>query len=407
MNILKKVWPYSGLPKEIYILFFARVINSMGNFVFPFLVFFLTEKIGLSESRVGFYRMIAAMVSVPGTILGGFLSDYVERKKIFIVSQALAAIFIIPCAFLGDSIFVAYLLIIATFFGGAAPPANSAMITDLTNQKNRKQAYALLYLGINIGFAIGPLIAGFLYNNYLKLLFLGDAITTFISLILVAIFVKDTKPTKNEIEESYNLNNEEKSEKGNVLVVFLKRPSLLAFSAISIIISFVYAQSDFGIPLQIKEIFGYKGPKYYGVIMTTNALVVVGFTTIVINITKKIRPVVNIMIALILYAIGFGMIYFIHDFYMFIFSTVIWSIGEIIAATNSGVYIANHTPMSHRGRFNSILPLIIGSGRALSPVVMGLFIEIYGIRMIWPVIFILSLFAIFLMYNLYLFEKNN
>ena len=68
------------------------------------------------------------------------------------------------------------------------------MMADLTNTKNRKAAYSLLYLGINIGFSLGPLIAGFLYNHYLKILFLGDAATTILSLILVAVFVEETLP---------------------------------------------------------------------------------------------------------------------------------------------------------------------------------------------------------------------
>ncbi len=62
--------------------------------------------------------------------------------------------------------------------------------------------------------------------------------------------------------------------------------------------------------------------------------------------------------------------------------------------------------MSHRGRFNSILPLIRGSGHALSPLIMGVFIEMHGVRMVWPIIFILSLCAAALMYSLYLFEQS-
>ena len=34
------------------------------------------------------------------------------------------------------------------------------MIIDLTTQENRKTAFSLSYLGINIGVAIGPMVAG-------------------------------------------------------------------------------------------------------------------------------------------------------------------------------------------------------------------------------------------------------
>jgi len=398
---------YSGLPRSIYILFIARIINSLGAFVYPFLTMFLTDKMGIGEQQAGLYVMMAATAGVPGSLIGGKLSDHFGRKKIMIVFQSMAAIAFIPCAFLGNSIIVPWLLILASFFGGAAGPASSAMTADLTNQENRKAAFSLLYLGINFGFAVGPLVAGFLYNNYIHWIFLGDAITTLISLVLVAIFVEETIPTEEKLEESQTLENDESAEKGNLFTVLLRRPSLLAFAAVSTIYSFVFAQHMFSLPIQIKEVFGMEnGSKIFGTLMTTNAIVVVAMTVFITNITKKIRPILNISLAGIFCAVGFGMLYFSKLFTLFILSTVIWTIGEILNVTNSGVYIANHTPMSHRGRFNSILPLISGAGWALAPYIMGGFIEKNGVRMVWPVTFILAIGSGLLMFVLYIFEKR-
>ena len=41
------------------------------------------------------------------------------------------------------------------------------MITDLTVAEQRKGAFSLVYLSHNIGFALGPMIAGFLFNRRL------------------------------------------------------------------------------------------------------------------------------------------------------------------------------------------------------------------------------------------------
>jgi MFS family permease len=209
-----------------------------------------------------------------------------------------------------------------------------------------------LYLGSNIGFAVGPLIAGFLYNNYLMWIFLGDAATTFASLILVYLFVKETLPSKEKIEESFKLeNNYERAEKGNLWQVLRKRPRLLLFTLISLIYSFVYAQTTFSIPIQVIELFGDKGPKMFGVIMTTNALVVSCLTIIIISLTHKIKPVLNVALAGVLYAIG-------------------------------------------------------GAGFALGPLISGDYIKKYGITNIWPAIFFLGIVAAALMYLLYFSEKK-
>jgi MFS family permease len=144
----------------------------------------------------------------------------------------------------------------------------------------------------------------------------------------------------------------------------------------------------------------------FGVIMTTNALVVSCLTIIIISLTHKIKPVLNVALAGALYAIGFGMIFFINGLPWLLFSTIIWSIGEILVTTNTNVYIANHTPMSHRGRFNAVIPVIMGAGFALGPLISGDYIRKYGINNIWPVIGFLSVVAAVLMYFLYFSEKK-
>ncbi|WDU83257.1 MFS transporter [Caloramator sp. Dgby_cultured_2] len=87
-------------------------------------------------------------------------------------------------------------------------------------------------------------------------------------------------------------------------------------------------------------------------------------------------------------------------------STFIWTLGEILHATNSGVYIADHTPASHRGRFNSLMSIVQGLGHGISPLIMGRFIQKYGVRNVWPLIFILSSAASIFMYLLSKYDKK-
>jgi MFS family permease len=399
---------YSGLPKSIYVIFFARIINSMGSFVHPFLTLFLTKNLGLGIETVGLFLMMAAFSSVPGSLIGGKLADHIGRKKIIIIFQGLAALCLIPCAFLGKSIIIPYLLILSSFFGGAAQPPNSAMLADLTNTKNRKAAYSLLYLGINVGFSLGPLIAGFLYNNHLKLLFLGDAATTILSLVLVAVFVEETLPGKENPEDNLNTDNNENENavKGGLLSVLLKRPYLIAFATVSMIYSFMYSQFGFITPMQMDKLFSPDGPKLYGTIMSINGLVVITMTTIIAAVTKKFRPIFNITLAGLFFSFGFGMLFFAKTLTFFVFSTIVWTIGEILNATNSGVYIADHTPKSHRGRFNAVIPLITGTGFAVGPFMMGFFIRNRAVHSAWLVVFSFGIIASACMYLLYLNEKR-
>lgn len=402
---------YSGLPKGVYAIFIARVVNCIGNFVFPFMTLLLTSKVGMNEKDVGSFILMGSLLGALGSLVGGKLADRMGRKKIMILFMGLASLCFIPCAFFIDSpatiLYVPWLLMLSVFLGGISGPAGGAMINDLTVSENRQAAFSLLYLGVNLGTAIGSVVAGFLFNNYMKLLFLGDTATTFIAIAILLKYVDETKPTTNDIEKGFNSNTDEKSERGGLLVALFKRPALLIFVIIDTIYSFIYAQTYFSIPLQSKAVFGdVLGPKYFGTFNMVNCLEVIFFTTLITTITKKIKDIYNVSISGIFYAVGFGMLYFARSFWMFVISTIIWTVGEILNATNVGVYIANHTPISHRGRFNSIINIISGTGGAISPLIMGGFITKNGVTNVWPVIFILAISASLSMFVLGSFEKS-
>jgi len=354
----KLLGPYRGLHKSIYIIFFARIINSMGNFVLPFLAIYLTDNLHMTRLDAGKFVMLYSALYVPGSMLGGKLCDNIGRKRTLIIFQAMAALCFLPCAYLPSTRLVPRLLIASGFFGGAAGPSHMAMVTDLTDGKNRKEAFSFLYLGNNIGFAAGPMIAGFLYRNHLPWIFIGDAFTTIISLALVALYVGETMPDKETIEVLHKDPKDcEKAEKGGLAAALLSRPTLLMFSIIMMIFSFVYAQYTFSLPIHVNSIFKGDGPKFYGMLMTVNALTVVLLTPLITDVTSKLSTTFSISLGGIQYALGYGMIYYISSMHALVISTIIWTIGEVLVTTNSGVYVANNTPISHRGRFNAVIPV--------------------------------------------------
>ena len=280
-----------------------------------------------------------------------------------------------------------------------------AMVTDCTNKENRQSAFSLLYMGLNIGVAIGPLMAGFLIERHLFWFFAIDGITTILSMIPVVLFVKDTTPTEDEIE-AVPEQDTESAERGNLFKAFLKRPVLLFFMFILILFTFVYSQYSFGLPLFASDVFKTNGPKIYGIIMSVNAVLVVLLTLLIISITKKLKPLISITIGGLLYAIGFGILYFSKYIYLFIISTVIWTVGEIINTVNIEVYIANNAPITHRGRFFATINFLTEAGYAVSPMLTGFYIAGFGIRNIWPVVALIAAAAALCMLFLFFYEKK-
>jgi len=403
-SLMLYIKTYSGLSYAIYVLFIARVINRMGDFVHLFMTLYLTRIIGLDVKTVGFFIMVTAAAGIFGSILGGKLSDHIGRKSIMVWSQFSSAAIVAVCGFLPSTMTIPILLIVSNFFKGAVRPASRSMLTDLTKSEERQKAFSLLYLGTNFGVAIGPMIAGFLFLNHLQWIFWGDALTTIFAFSLVLKFVPESKPNESDILESSN-NSLEKAVKGSALKAFLSRPVLVFFSIFTVMANFIYAQMTFSLPLHLNEIFNEKGAEVFGYLMSFNAVIVLIFTALILSFTKRIKAIYNMAFAALLFAVGFGSLSVINSIHGFLVTTFVWTIGEILMVTNGSVYIANHTPINLRGRFNAITGLVFGIGYIAGPFVSGLVLSSGSISRLWIFILFFSLLTGLLFWGLGKYES--
>ncbi|MFP4330681.1 MAG: MDR family MFS transporter [Spirochaetaceae bacterium] len=377
---------YGGLPREIYALFVAQAINSLGHFVYPFLTLLLTQQGGYTASEAGRYILLASSSFIPGSLLGGRISDRFGRKRLLVTAMSAGAVIFIVPGYLERPEALPWFMMAAEFCMGMVDPTITALATDVTIPENRKSAFSLLYLGHNLGFVAGPIIAGYLFTRNYNLLFFGDAATTLVAVILIALLVGESRPEESEIRAIGEQRPMEAKDLGSGLRVILRRPALLVFMVGVLLIEFVYAQFTFTLPLHLQELFGDRGAGFFGTIMTINALVVVLATAPLIAVTRKMRPVATVAMGTALYILGFGLLFFTGRFYFVILMSIIWTFGEILTATNIDVFIANHTPASHRGRVNAIAPILFGLGYAISPALMGSYIDRFSPARAWPLV---------------------
>lgn len=86
--------------------------------------------------------------------------------------------------------------------------------------------------------------------------------------------------------------------------------------------------------------------------------------------------------------------------------SLLWTTGEILVANNTNVYIANHSPDTHRGRFNSVFPMIKRLGFIVGPIISGTIIKYSEIKNLWIFVGCISLLGAIMMYRLYIVDKN-
>ena len=397
--------PYRGLPKEIYVIFVSRVINALGSFVMPLMTIILTQSVGLSKEIAGLYISGAGLLFLPASLLGGKLADGLGRKKVIAVFDGLAAVFYILAGFTTPSMQTVYLMMLAGVSMMAAGPAHDSLLADLTTPESRSGAYALSYMGWNMGFALGPVLGGVLYKNHLPLVFWGDALTALIGLSLVLLFVPETfRRAQTEVYgEERKL---EQRVSGSIWSVLKQRKILIYFAFIVFGYNFAYAQSTFMLPMQVLEIYPEVGARYFGFLAGCNGLVVLLFTPVLTRLVEKTKSIRRMVYGGLLYALGFGMLGAVHTLSYFFLATFIFTLGEIILAISTAPFIANHTPASHRGRMSAVIPMIFGLGNTLGPAGMGKMLAYVSIENAWLMIGLSTLLFAVLMYRLEKWEAS-
>lgn len=374
---------YRGLPRPIYTLFLSTVINSVGVFVYPFLTLYLTQRLGYPPAKAGLFLTVASILYVPGSLLGSTLADSIGRKWVAVPCEILMNSCYLAAGFLEGTEWVPLLVLAALFFDGMVDPAREAMKTDVTGIENRQASFSLIYLGHNLGFAIGPVIAGLFFYRSPSWLFFGNAIAGFLSVLLIIFRIEETKPSKETIEESRRWKSGERAEEGGALKALFSRPRLLVFSLCATCFSYAYSQTLFALPLLTTALFGPGGAPLYGRMMALNGVVVVLLTPLIVMAGRRLTPLSNITISGLLYTIGFSLFAFATTEPVFLLLVGLYTIGEIVNATNQGYWIANNTPISHRGRFSAMLPIIMGTGHAIAPVIGGAIIQYTDLSVLW------------------------
>lgn len=395
--------PYRGLSKEIWVLFFAKVINCMGAFIFPLITLILTTKLGLDSKTAGYIISGSGIIYMFSGVIGGKLTDLFGRKTIIVILNLIGALFYMAAGFMKVSIAMIPMIMAAGFFMSMSDPASSALVADITEPKTRDGAYSLFYIGINIGFAFSPTIGGLLLKNHLNLLFLIDGGTAVFAMLLILFFIPETIGKANE--EFGEDREMEKQVEGSTLKVLLERPILLLFALTMFGYSFVYSQWSFMFPMHIEQSFVGNGSRIFGGLVSFNAVIVLTLTPVITMLLLSKSSIRKIFYGGILYTLGFGSLFFANSIYIFILSTFLITIGEITVTISSAPFIANHTPASHRGRINSILPIISGFGYTIGPALMGTVLSITSINKAW--ILIAVVMAVFSFFTILLERYDN
>ena len=114
---------YRGLRKEIYVLFYGRVVTSMGAMIWPMMTLILTNKMNMNPSDAAFLLLIFGLGQLPFTLFGGVLADRFNKKNNIIICDLITVISYAICAFIPLSTISLFFMFTASAFAAFEHPS--------------------------------------------------------------------------------------------------------------------------------------------------------------------------------------------------------------------------------------------------------------------------------------------
>ncbi len=357
-----------SLPRPVWILFIGTFINRFGTFVMPFLVFYLTRS-GYSPAQAGIAVSTYGAGHLIASFMGGQLADRIGRRNTIAISMFASTITMIA---LSQARTFPMILLFTLLAGSAAElyrPAAGALIGDLVPPERRVAAFGMYRFAINLGFAFGPAVAGFLADRSFLYLFLGDAATSLGYGIIALIALPHGQRSRASEEKS-----------GEAVRHALHNKRFVLFLLSTLAVTWIEFQLHSTLPLYVQE-QGFT-PAAYGMLISLNGVMIVLFELAITSWTQRYAPQPLIALGYALMAIGFALTGLAHSLPALLMTVVIWTLGEMIYAPVTGAYVANLAPERYRGRYNGMWVMMWSIGMLLGPAI-GTMIYERNRTMLW------------------------
>ncbi|MGH3239859.1 MAG: MDR family MFS transporter [Spirillospora sp.] len=344
-----------GLPRAFWALWTGTLLNRLGTMVQPFLGLYLTTSRGLSLGEAGLVMAALGAGSLGGTLAGGALADRIGRRATLTLATVGSGVSLLGLGYAHGIVAIVLAALLVGMLLDMHRPAAQAMVADIISPRDRPRAFGLLFWAVNLGWAIAMVIGGALAQQGFLWLFWIDALTCAGFGVLVWRAIPETRAREHGGGPGVL--------KGFGIV--LRDRVMVGYVLISVVYVFVLMQGMTTMPLAMKE--DGLGPRDYGLAIAANGVLIIIVQPLV-NAWLARRDHGLVMVAgFVVAGAGMGLTSLASSIAAYTATILVWTLGEIIAATVLQAIVADLAPADLRGRYSGLYATAWSAGFLLAP----------------------------------------
>jgi predicted MFS family arabinose efflux permease len=363
------------------------LVNRSGTMVVPFMSIYLTQpSMGYSIGQAGIVMGIFGFGAVCGGFIGGRLTDRFGFQHIQWVTLTGGGLLFIVLGQMKSYPLICICTFLLSVVNEAFRPANSTAIAHYCKEENRTRSYSLNRLAVNLGWAIGGAIGGFLASVDYHLLFWVDGATNLLGVLLLRRFLPmEGSPVP--------VHHAAAAKKSPVLSPYRDRV-YLHFIGCVIVFGCGFFQLFSTLPVYYKNTLHM--PEYMiGLLMTLNGLLITVLEMVLVfKMEGKRENLFYIFYGVCLVGFSYVMLNILPpSVFAAFFCMILTTLGEICSMPFMNSFWTARTSATNRGQYAGLYTIAWSVAQVIGPIGGSQVAEHAGFSVLWWMVGGVSLLA--------------
>ncbi len=375
---------FAGLNANSWLLALAQLVNRAGTMVIPFMSMYMTQQIGVSLTKAGIVMACFGAGSLVGAYTGGKLTDRFGFYNLMLFSLFAGGLSYIGISFLENY----YLICIGTFvmsiINESFRPASMAAISIYSNPDTLTRSGSLVRLSVNLGWAFGAAVGGWIASHNYHLLFWVDGLTNMAAAVLIycklprVYAIRKTKPIEGKSHTSDS--------------PFRDR-YYLVFICLCCLFGICFFQIFSTMPIYLKTVL-FLTEGEIGWIMGLNGLLIAAFEMVTVYSLEKYNYLKLISLGTFITGLSFVLfnVLNINPLMLGFSSSLVLTIGEILAMPFMMSFFLNRSNPGNIGQYASLYTMSYSIAHIAGSSAGSAIADHYSFQTLWWMIGGLSLF---------------